>query len=173
MKEWIRDIVVAIVIAGIILTFVKPTIVKERSMEPTLHNNDYLFISKQAYKLLGEPKHGDIIVFHTNLETEEGHEKMLIKRIIGLPGDTVEIFNGQVYVNGEMLQEDYINEPYTNSHDAGTYFEVPEGYVFALGDNRGVSLDSRYKDVGYVAIDDIMGKAFLRLFPFNKIGIVK
>lgn len=172
MKEWIRDIIAAIAIAAVILTFIKPTIVKETSMEPTLHNNDYLFISKQAYKLLGEPKHGDVIVFHTELKTNDGHEKMLIKRIIGLPGDVVELINGQVYVNGEMIQEDYIKEPYTNAHDAGTYFEVPEGHVFAMGDNRGVSLDSRYNDVGYVAIDDIMGKAVIRLFPFNKITLL-
>ncbi len=173
MKEWIRDIIAAVVIAAVVLTFIKPTIVKERSMEPTLYNNDYLFISKQSYKLFGEPKRGDIIVFHTELETNDGHEKMLIKRIIGLPGDTVEFMNGQVYVNGELLTEDYIKEPYTDPHDAGTYFEVPEGCVFAMGDNRGVSMDSRYRDVGYVAIDDILGKAVIRLFPFNQIKLLK
>lgn len=172
MKAWIKDITIAILIALAILVFIKPTIVKERSMEPTLHNNDYLFVSKQSYKLFGNPERGDIIVFHTALETDDGREKMLIKRVIGVPGDVVELFNGMVFVNGVVLEEDYILEPYTMPHDAGTYFEVPEGYVFAMGDNRGVSLDSRYADVGYVAIDDIMGKAFVRLFPFNKITLL-
>ena len=171
MKAWIRDIAFALVIAFCILQFIKPTIVKQSSMEPTFQNNDYLFVSKQAYRLFGDPKNGDIIVFHTDLETENGTEKMLIKRVIGVPGDTVDIENGQVYVNGEIIYEDYILDPYTASHDAGTHFEVPEGCVFAMGDNRGVSLDSRYVEVGYVEIDDIMGKVFVRLFPFNKIQL--
>lgn len=172
LKSWIRDILIAILIAVAILQFVKPTIVKERSMQPTLQNNDYLFISKQAYTLFGDPKHGDIIVFESHEKLENGRNKMLIKRVIGLPGDTVEILNGRIYVNGEMLEEDYILEPYTNEADAGNYFKVPEGCVFAMGDNRGVSLDSRYERIGYVEIDDIMGKAFVRLYPFNRITLL-
>ena len=84
MKAWIRDIAIALLLAVVILQFIKPTIVKESSMEPTLHNNDYILLSKQSYTLFGEPQRGDIIVFHTALKTDTGREKLLIKRVIGL-----------------------------------------------------------------------------------------
>ena len=171
MKEWIRDIEIAFSLAAQVLVFFKPTIVKETSMEPTLHNNDYIFLSRQAYKhkIFGEPEREDSGVFHTNLKTETGKEKLLIKRIIGLPGDTIDLEDGLVYLNGTPLEEDYIPIGGTMPHDAGTHFEVPEGSVFCLGDNRGVSKDSRYSDVGFVPIDDIVGKALIRLYPFNSI----
>lgn len=170
---WIKDILVAILIAALILVFIKPTIVKESSMQPTLYENDYLILSKQSYKMFGEPERGDIIVLHSDLTTETGMEKLLIKRIIGLPGDTVEIIYNEIYVNGEYLDEDYIMEKNTVAGDLGTYFEVPEGKLFVLGDNRRVSADSRSSYVGYVPIEDVMGKAVLRLYPFNKITLFK
>ena len=171
MKAWIRDIAIALLLAVVILQFIKPTIVKESSMEPTLHNNDYILLSKQSYTLFGEPQRGDIIVFHTALKTDMGREKLLIKRVIGLPGDTIDLEDGLVYLNGEVLEENYISVGGTMPHDAGTHFEVPEGEVFCLGDNRGVSKDSRFSDVGFVAIDEIVGKALIRLYPFNKIEV--
>lgn len=172
MKAWIRDIAIAVLIAFLVLQFVKPTIVKESSMQPTLYENNYIFLSKQAYGLFGEPEHGDIVVFHTDMKTETGKEKLLIKRIIGLPGDVIDLQNGKVYLNGEELSEDYILESETLPHDNGEHFEVPEGVVFAMGDNRRVSIDSRYKDVGFIPIDEIVGKAFVRLYPFNEIGLL-
>lgn len=167
MKEWIKDILIAVVIALIIMQFIKPTIVKETSMQPTLYANNYIFLSKQAYRF-SEPKRGDIIVFHTNLKTETGKEKLLIKRVIGLPGDVVTITDGKVMLNGEVQQEDYTMEPYTSGsvHD----LEVPENSLFVMGDNRQSSADSRDPNVGLVQEDKVVGKAVFRLFPFTKIG---
>ena len=128
------------------------------------------FLSRQSYTF-GEPKRGDIIVFHTELKTETGSEKLLIKRIIGLPGDVIDIEDGLVYLNGELLEEDYIPAGGTMPHDAGSHFEVPEDSLFCLGDNRGVSKDSRYSDVGYIKIDEVVGKAVIRLYPFNSIKV--
>ncbi len=168
-KEWIVDIVVAIVIAAIILFFVKPTIVREHSMENTLSDGDYLFVSRQTYKLFGgEPQHGDIVVFESELETVQGKNKYLIKRVIGLPGDTVSISDGIVYVNGEALIEEYTKDGYTASDMSAV--TVPDGSLFCMGDNRQNSTDSRDARVGFVPMEEIMGKAVFRLFPFSKIG---
>lgn len=166
-KEWIKDIIVALVIGLIIVQFVRPTVVKEHSMEGTLHENDYIFLNLQAYRF-GEPKAGDIIVFHSDLKTPAGKEKLLIKRIIGLPGDTISVSGGVVYRNGVALEEPYTLEGYTNGEMEET--TVPEDYIFVMGDNRQNSIDSRDPSVGCVPMDRVMGKAFFRLFPFNSIG---
>ena len=79
-------------------------------MEPTFYSGDYIFISKQAYRLFGEPERGDVIVFRTDMKDENNKDKNLIKRIIGLPGDTVEIIGGYVYLNGKLIDEPYLNE---------------------------------------------------------------
>ncbi|MBR0051419.1 MAG: signal peptidase I [Firmicutes bacterium] len=167
-KEWIKDILIAIVVAFLVLQFIKPTIVQEHSMENTLKPNDYLFIIKQSYRLFGDPQRGDIIVFHSVLTTADGAEKLLVKRIIALPGDTICITGGVVYVNGEPQDEPYTKDGYT-----GTEMEevtVPEGQLFCMGDNRQNSRDSRDPLIGFVDEDDVLGKAVLRLFPFSKFG---
>ena len=168
-KEWIKDILIAVVLAAIILVFIKPTIVREHSMENTLSHGDYLFVSKQRYKLFNkDPKLGDIIVFSSDLETVTGKDKLLIKRVIGVPGDTISISNGTVYVNDEALDEGYTKDGYTDYEmDPVT---VPEGCLFCMGDNRQNSTDSRDPRVGFVSIDRVMGKAVFRIFPFSKIG---
>ena len=167
-KEWIKDILIAIVVAFLVLQFIKPTIVQEHSMENTLKPNDYLFISKQSYRLFGDPQRGDIIVFHSVLTTADGAEKLLVKRIIALPGDTIYITGGVVYVNGEPQDEPYTKDGYTNTEmDEVT---VPEGQLFCMGDNRQNSRDSRDPLIGFVDEDDVLGKAVLRLFPFSKFG---
>src|SRR5659263_301662 len=106
MKGFIKELIVAALIAFLIMQFVKPTIVKESSMQPTLYQNNYIFLSKQAYTF-GEPKRGDIIVFHSKLVQENGDEKLLIKRVIGLPGEELKINNGVVYIDGVALKENY------------------------------------------------------------------
>ena len=169
LKEWIKDIGVALVVGLLLIQFIKPTIVKEHSMEPTLQENNYIFLSRQAYTLFGEPERGDIVVFHTDLRTVDGKEKSLVKRIIGLPGETVSITGGVVYINGEPLEEDYTLDGYTNTELEEVV--VPEGEVFCMGDNRQNSIDSRDSSVGCVPIDQIIGKAVLRLYPFNEITL--
>ncbi|MBO4990764.1 MAG: signal peptidase I [Firmicutes bacterium] len=169
LKEWIKDIGVALVVGLLLIQFIKPTIVKEHSMEPTLQENNYIFLSRQAYTLFGEPERGDIVVFHTDLRTVDGKEKSLVKRIIGLPGETVSITGGVVYINGEPLEEDYTLDGYTNTELEEVV--VPEGELFCMGDNRQNSIDSRDSSVGCVPIDQIIGKAVLRLYPFNEITL--
>ena len=167
-KEWIKDILIAIVVAFLVLQFIKPTIVQEHSMENTLHPNDYLFISKQSYRLFGDPQRGDIIVFHSSLTTSDGSEKLLVKRIIAIPGDTISITGGVVYINGEPQDEPYTKDGYTNTEMDEVY--VPEGKLFCMGDNRQNSRDSRDSAIGLVDEDDVLGKAVFRLFPFSRIG---
>ena len=170
LLEWIRDIVIAVIIAAIILAFFKPIIVQQESMQPNFYSGDYLITSRQAYRLFGQPERGDVIVFKSHLYDEKGKQKNLIKRIIGLPGDTVEIKNGDVYINGELLQEEYVAEQgLSGEMEAVT---VPEGRLFVMGDNRRVSQDSRSPEVGTIEMDSIVGKVVLRLYPFNQIKVV-
>ena len=165
--EWVKEIVIAVIIAAVILTFIKPIVVRQSSMEPTFYSGDYVFISKQAYKLFGEPERGDVIVFHTDMKDENDHDKNLIKRIIGLPGDTVEIIGGYVYLNGQILDEPYLNEQGISGEMEK--ITVPEGRLFGMGDNRGVSQDSRDVLIGCIEEDSILGRVFVRLYPFNRI----
>ena len=169
MKGFLKELIIAGLIAFLILQFIKPTIVKESSMQPTLYENNYIFLSKQAYNI-GEPKRGDIIVFHTNLTNREGEEKLLIKRVIGLPGDIISVIEGQVYINDQLQKEDYILEDFTSGYLEE--YVVPENQLFVMGDNRNVSLDSRSKEIGCVEIDDVIGKAFFRLYPFEDLGLL-
>ena len=169
LLEWIRDIGIAVIIAAIILAFFKPIIVQQESMQPNFYSGDYLITSRQAYRLFGQPERGDVIVFKSHLYDEKGKQKNLIKRIIGLPGDTVEIKNGDVYINGELLQEEYVAEQgLSGEMEAVT---VPEGRLFVMGDNRRVSQDSRSPEVGTIEMDSIVGKVVLRLYPFNQIKV--
>ncbi|SKC41325.1 signal peptidase I [Maledivibacter halophilus] len=167
MVEWIKTIVISVLIALFITTFIaRPTLVKQHSMYPTLEPNNYLILNKVSYRF-HKPERGDIVVFKTSLKTSEGTSKNLIKRVIAVEGDKIVIENGKVYVNGKELNEDYIKG---NTTPGDNNLVVPENNVFVMGDNRPGSFDSR--DMGTIEIDKIEGKAFLRLFPFNKIGII-
>ena len=172
IKSLIIDVIIAVILAAIVLFFIRPTIVKQTSMENTLHENDYMIMYKQAYRSHG-PERGDIIIFQSSLTDEEtGQNKLLIKRVIGLPGDEISIIDDQLYINGEYYPEDYLKDGYTPAIEippAGQTFTVPEGMYFAMGDNRVGSIDSRYSEVGCVAFEQIKGKVVLRLFPFDKI----
>ena len=163
--EWIKVIVVAVILAGIITTFVRPTLVKGASMENTLKQYDYLLVNKMAYRS-DLPERGDVIIFKSDLMQDNGREKDLVKRVVGVEGDHIIITDGNVYLNDELLNEPYTKDGYTD-YEIDTV--VPEGHVFAMGDNRLDSTDSRDSSVGPVPLDDIVGKVFIRLFPFNKI----
>ena len=171
MKDFIKDLLVALVIVLAITAVIKPTIVKESSMEPTLYGNDYLFINKLAYVTKDHPDYEDIIVFESELDRDDGKgKKLLIKRVIGVEGDVMTISEGIVYRNGYPLEETYTLEGYTDGYVDN--YVVPQGEVYVMGDNRSVSLDSRDPSVGTVNEDAIMGKAFIRLYPFSKFGFL-
>lgn len=170
MKEamgWVRDIVIAIIIAAIILFFFKPIIIQQESMQPTFYSNDYVVVSKQSYSIFGDMERGDVIVFRSSLLDENGDQKSLIKRVIGLPGDTIEIKNGYVILNGVTIQEDYLAEQGVSGEME--QITVDEGKIFVMGDNRAVSQDSRSPEVGQVDQDTVIGKVVLRIFPLDSI----
>ena len=168
--EWVKVFGLAIVLAFVITLFIKPTLVSGDSMLPTLHENDYLIINKIGYKI-GEPKNGDVIVFKSDLEKNDGTTKDLVKRIIGVAGDKVVIKDGKVYLNDKLLDETYLSEGMDTTGDVDIV--VPEGKLFVLGDNGEVSLDSRYEQVGLVDVNDVEGKVLVRLYPFNDISLIK
>ena len=173
LKDLIKDIIIAIVIVLAITAVIKPTIVKEESMLDTLQENNYLFVNKMAYKFKDHPERGDIIVFRSELPNEEaGGKKLLIKRVIGVEGDVIYFEDNQVYRNGELLKEDYIydEDPAVRNYPNGESITVGEDEIFAMGDHRSVSCDSRSESVGMIQEEDVVGKAFLRLYPFNEIG---
>lgn len=164
--DWIKDIAIAIIIAVVILSFFKPIIIQQESMQPNFFSGDYVVVSRQAYTLFGDVEHGDVIVFRSNLLDEEGNPKHLIKRIIGIPGDTIEIVDGTVIRNGERLDESYISEKGMSGEMSPIIVE--EGKLFVMGDNRGVSQDSRSQTIGQVNQETIVGKVVIRIFPFNR-----
>lgn len=167
--EWIKSILIALIIALIILFFVRPVIVHKQSMEPTFSSGDYVFVSTQSYKLFGQPKLGDVVVFKTGTFDAEGKEQCYIKRIIGTPGDTVKIVDGEVLINGERIEEPYLKEQFASGEMEKKI--IPDGKLFVMGDNRGYSLDSRSAQVGFVDISSIVGKVIIRVYPFNKIAL--
>ena len=165
--EWIKAIVIAVAAVFIIKFFLFDVILIDgTSMEPTLHNRDRVFVNILGYKV-GKPKHNDVIIFTPSIDKNSYY----IKRVIGLPGDTVEIKNDRVFLNGELLDETYlapgtVTRPFT---EETLTIKVPEGTVFVLGDNRGGSEDSRDPRLGPVPIKSIKGRAVFRLYPFNDI----
>lgn len=172
MKEFIKDIIIAIIIVALITIVIKPTIVKESSMEPTLYENNYLIVNKLAYFNKDHPGYGDIIVFKSELDKTDGTgKKLLIKRVIGVEGDKMTIQDGKVYRNGELLDEPYVHGQDTWADEGMDIvnLEVGDDELFCMGDNREVSLDSRSPEVGNVEEEDVVGKAAVRLFPFNEI----
>ena len=169
MKELIKDISVAAVIVLIATQFYEPTRVFGVSMQPSFQENDYLVVSRLAYRA-ENPKRGDVIIFQSTLKDKHGNDELLIKRVIGLPGEHLVIRDGRVLIDDEVLQEPYLDDDYT---DGEIDEEVPEGSFFCMGDNRSRSTDSRDSSVGFVKKEQINGKVVFRLFPFNSIGRIK
>ena len=135
------------------------------SMEPTLQINDRLIIDKLSYDFTA-PQRGDVVVFNpTKTLREQNFHDAFIKRVIGLPGETVEVRNGQVWINGAPLREKYIEAP--PNYQWGPVV-VPANSYLVLGDNRNNSYDSHYW--GFVPRHDIIGKAVFRFYPFNRVG---
>lgn len=170
--EWIACLVVAVIITLILRNFVFTIVrVDGTSMDPTLANGQRLVMVRLGYK----PAAGDIVVVDPNKEDTPKTQKKppYIKRIIGMPGDTVEFQqdargNVTLYVNGEKKEEAYISSSVYSF--AEQKYTVPEGHVFVMGDNRPVSLDSRNAGVGFIPFERVLGKASLRIWPLNTVG---
>ena len=167
--EFAKTIIIALIIALVITTFIKPTLVKGYSMYPTIEPYNYLIVNKLPY-IAGEPSHGDIVVLKAHIYSDNGEEKDLIKRIIGVAGDVIEVKDGIVYRNGEALKEDYIYGGVTPGDMAP--FTVDDGYIFVMGDNRPNNMDSRDPGIGEISVADVLGKVDVRLFPFDEIGLI-
>lgn len=167
--EWTKSIFVSMFILIIIMLVVQPTTVSGQSMYPTLKDKDYLLINKLIYQIKG-PKRGDIVVFKKEIDDDKSSKKKsLVKRVIALPGEHIVIKNGQIYIEGEILNESYIEDIYTSGY---VDIVVPENNIFIMGDNRIESLDSRDDKIGTVSLDDVVGKVSMRLYPFDKIDII-
>ncbi len=169
---WSKEIIIALILVWLILTFVaQNSTVYGSSMAPTLENGEMILMNKFIYRI-SEPQRGDIIVF-TYDDPIQG-EEYLIKRVIGLPGDTIEILDGIVYINGTAYDESkYLDMSTEISGDISYPFLVPENSYFVMGDNRANSKDSRFSEVGVVSKDQIVGKASIRFWPLDKIGFVQ
>lgn len=168
--EWARALLGALLLTAVIIFFIRPTVVYGPSMEPSYYDREYLLISK-AYVYAKGLEKGDVIIFKTHLKLENGDEKNLIKRVIGVAGDTVEIKEGKVFINGAPIVENYTDGSLTESFGESKWV-VGEDEYFVLGDNRDNSKDSRFDDVSLVDKKTIMGKVMLRVLPLSRAGAV-
>lgn len=159
-----------ILAAYLIVTFVgQRTEVNGSSMENTLDNGDNLIVDKISYRL-GSPKRFDVVVF----PYPQNPSTYFIKRVIGLPGETVQIdSSGKIYINGQVLEENFGREVISNPGLAQEPIKLGEDQYFVLGDNRNNSMDSRDSRVGLISGKSMVGKAFLRIWPLNKFGLVR
>ncbi|MCR5626066.1 MAG: signal peptidase I [Lachnospiraceae bacterium] len=156
--EWVGLILLAWVVAFCINEFIIVNAkVPTASMEPTVMTNDRIVGFRLSY-MFEEPKRGDIVIF----KFPDNEKILYIKRIIGMPGDTVLVDSGTVFINGEAYEEPYVKVDMRGSF--GPY-EVPEGHYFMMGDNRNDSADSRYWENTYLEREKIIGKAIFRYWP--------
>jgi signal peptidase I len=164
VREFLETILPALLIALLINVFVgQATRVEGQSMEPNLHSEQRLVVEKLSYRFHG-PQRFDIVV----LKMPSQGEELLIKRVIGLPGETVEVQDGQVYVNGNLLAEPYTDQ--TTHPGRNGKVTVPPLHIYVMGDNRDRSNDSR--SFGPVPIDNVVGRAWLSYWPLEQVGFV-
>lgn len=164
VREWVLCIVIALGIALIINKFfIYKVYIPTESMVPTINVDDQLFVTR-IYNH-DKIERGDVLVFHS-----DEFDDTYIKRVIGLPGDSIVIDKGKVTVNGEVLEEDYVE--FQDKVTSGTY-NVPEDKYFFLGDNRALSKDSRKWVNPYIDEEDIQAKAVLKVYPFSDFGLIK
>ena len=177
MKNVVKEIISTIlyILAVLLGTYLLITFVGQRtsvsgsSMEPTLSNNDQLILDKISYRF-SVPKRFDIIVFPFQYKENTYY----VKRVIGLPGETVQIdLEGNIYINGEILEEDYGKEKINFPGLAVEPITLGDDEYFVMGDNRNNSSDSRDPSVGNIRRSNIIGKAWVRIWPLNKFGVLK
>ncbi|MDO4731956.1 MAG: signal peptidase I [Bacillota bacterium] len=168
--KWFKEVflvfLLAVVVALCIKTFLVDTrVVPSSSMYPTIEVGDRVLVNR-LFRILGkEPQRGDIVVFKAPEEMDENSD--LIKRVIGLPGDSILIREGQLYINDVPLEEEYLNE--APAYDYGPV-TVPENCYFMLGDNRNRSIDGHLWKEPFIPFEDIKGEAFCRYWPLDRIG---
>ncbi len=166
--EWVVIIAGALLVAVVVKTFLlQAFFIPSLSMAPTLHEDDRVLVNKLSYDL-HDVNRGDIIVFERPEGEAAGQIKDLIKRVVGLPGERIEQRDGDVYIDGDLLEEPYLEDgTETTNLEPQT---VPEGHVFVMGDNRGDSMDSRV----FSAIDEdlIVGRAFVRVWPLPDLALL-
>jgi signal peptidase I len=167
LKAFLLETLETLVLAAVLFVVINTLTVRIRvdgsSMIPSLVHNNYVVVNRLAYQF-GEIERGDVVVFKFPQNPEEDY----IKRVIALPGETIEIANGMVYINGQPLQEPYIQAPMLQDYPPVT---VPQEMVYVMGDNRNDSSDSRRW--GPLAVDEIIGKAIFVYWPFSDFGVVK
>lgn len=170
LMGWIIYIAIIVAVSYFIITYVgQRTEVSGSSMETTLSDGNNLIVDKISYRFR-EPRRYEIIVFPYQYEEDTYY----IKRIIGLPGETVQVSDGQVYINGALLEDEvYGNEPMIYAGIAGDPITLAEDEYFVLGDNRNHSADSREESVGVLKRKDLMGRAWIRIWPLNQFGVIE
>lgn len=168
LMEWVWLFVIVAAISFFIVTFVGiRTKVDGQSMMPTLENGDNLLVDKLTYRFR-DPERYEIVVFPYKYEENVYY----IKRIIGLPGETIQILDGYVYIDGEKLEKDYGAEVMEDAGIAAEPIELGEDEYFVLGDNRNHSSDSRVPNVGVLKRENLVGRAWLRIWPLDEMGVV-
>lgn len=170
-SDWLVSIIVAVALAFCIRTFlVEPYMVEGSSMYPSLVNHERLIVDKLSY-FIGDPKRGEIVVFR--FPKDESRD--FIKRVIAVGGDTIEMRAGQVFVNGQQLQENYIylQDPKGKNISDFRKTTVPKDTIFVLGDNRNNSEDSRFADVGFVPLKLVKGRALAAFWPLDKMRVLE
>ena len=173
MRELLNTAIYLLCVLGavwLVITFVgQRTEVEGASMENTLHNGDNLIVDKLSYRF-HDPERFDIIVFPFQFQDNTYY----IKRIIGMPGETLQIKDGYVYIDGEQLTSDiYGNELIEDPQTAEDPVTLGEDEYFVMGDNRNHSMDSRDPSVGVLKKSDLMGRAWVRIYPFNSVGVIR
>ena len=171
ISSGIVELLIYCAIMVLCITFVpryvlQRTIVSGSSMESTLHNKENLLVEKVSYRFK-DPDRFDVIVFYPYGRESDDY---YIKRVIGLPGETVQIKGDTIYINGEEIKENYGKDPMVYAGIAEEPLKLADDEFFVLGDNREVSEDSRYEEVGPVKRENIEGKAILRIYPFSEFG---
>ena len=166
---WIVQVILVLILSAVVaFSFLGTIVMQEGSMEPTIRANDHIRINRAAY-LFDAPDRGDIIAFYKS-DTKNG--SVQIKRVIGLPGDTLQIKDGMIIINGETYLEDEQYSKINNSGLAEKEIKLKKEEYFVLGDNRNNSEDSRFVDMGNVKQANIIGKVWLISSPFSRFGFV-
>lgn len=168
--RWCFEIVVTLVLAAMVGIMLFQTVtMQESSMEPTIAVGDRFFINRVVYKF-SSPKRGDLIVFRTNASDDAA---LHIRRVIGLPGETIQISGGRILIDGEAYKEGKDFPMISNPGLASSSITLESGEYFVLGDNRNNSEDSRYADIGMIKKRYIAGKIWFTCAPFEKLGFTK